>query len=50
MEDAYTARQAIRILHMSGRVELEARHDEPGDHYASCCASDLEWPPGTLLR
>jgi hypothetical protein len=30
VEDAYTARQAIRILHMSGGVELEARHDEPG--------------------
>jgi hypothetical protein len=33
---------------MSGRVELEARHEEPGGHYASCCASDLERPPGTL--
>ena len=30
MEDAYTARQAIRILHMSGGVELETRHNEPG--------------------
>ena len=28
----YTARQAIRILHMGGRVELEATHDEPDDH------------------
>ena len=30
VEDAYTARQAIRILHISGGVELEARHNEPG--------------------
>jgi hypothetical protein len=32
LEDACTARQAIRILHMSGLLELEARHDEPDDH------------------
>ena len=31
MEDAYSARQATRILHMSGRLELEALHDEPDD-------------------
>ncbi|HKH37304.1 MAG TPA: hypothetical protein VKA82_09075 [Rubrobacter sp.] len=29
MEDAYTARQATKILHMSGRVELEARKTNP---------------------
>ena len=31
LEDAYSARQATRIGHMSGRLELEALHDEPGD-------------------
>ena len=31
LEDAYSARQATRILHMSGRLKLEALHDEPDD-------------------
>jgi hypothetical protein len=31
LEDAYSARLATRIGHMSGRLELEALHDEPGD-------------------
>src|SRR5215203_313965 len=31
LEDAYSARQATRILHMSGRLELEALQDEPDD-------------------
>jgi hypothetical protein len=32
---------------MSGRVELEARHENPAAISRVVCASDLERPPGT---
>ena len=50
MEDAYTARRAPRIVRMSGRVELEAHHGEPGGHYASLLCKRSGEAAGHPLR
>jgi len=42
--------QATRILHMSGHVELEARHGEPGGHYASLLCKRSGEAAGHPLR